>query len=213
MTKRFTVFDTRTQSKKSWDSQATTVGELKSELAQLGISTTGMAIQEGLTKVEFINDDSILPTEVPDPRTGEMTSNLLFRLTKTNKNIESGANRKDLYAQIKAYSLQGLARDTFGKAYTNVSTEALEEFVNNVVTPCTCASPKPTKEVLISNLVAAMEAIHDNLDLFEEGDLLKVAEAIGKIGVIECPWTDEEIRKIFNWDDDDFEDDCINDYL
>lgn len=209
MTKRFTVFDTRTQSKKSWNSEATTVGELKRELANLGISTNGMAIQEGLTKVEFINDDSVLPTEVPDPRTGEMTSNLLFRLTKTNKNIESGADRKELYEVIKRNELQSAIKNKFGKNYTNVSTDDLDTFINETLYyPLTGdVKTKPTKESLIDALVKAMEAIHDNLDLFNEGDLLKIASAIEKIGEPECPWSDEEIRKIFNWDDNDYSED------
>lgn len=209
MTKRFTVFDTRTQSKKSWNSEATTVGELKRELSNLGISTNGMAIQEGLTKVEFINDDSVLPTEVPDPRTGEMTSNLLFRLTKTNKNIESGADRKELYEIIRGNGLQSAIKNKFGKNYTNVSTDELDTFINETLYyPYTGdVKTKPTKESLIDALVKAMEAIHDNLDLFDEGDILKVVSAIEKIDEPECPWSDEEIRKIFNWDDDDYSED------
>lgn len=88
MTKRFTVVDTRSNQVKTFNSEATTVGELKQDLRNIGINPDGMAIQEGLTKTELGSDSSLLPSDVN--YRGTVTNNLVFRLTQPNKKIKSG---------------------------------------------------------------------------------------------------------------------------
>lgn len=122
--KTFTVIDTRTNSKKVFESQATTLGELKVELHNLGISTEDMSIQEGLTKTELLNDESILPTQVNFR--GTVTDNLVFRITRTNEKTASGAiSRHEIYNLIETMNLAGKVLEKFSKNFTNVSNEDL----------------------------------------------------------------------------------------
>lgn len=121
-TKKFTVIDTRTMQKKSFDSQATTVAELKADLRKMGITLDGMVIQEGLTKTEFKSDAALLPHDVPYK--GGVTSNLVFRLTQAEKKIKSGAemSRKDAYAKVKELNLTELIASKYGKNFTMCKT-------------------------------------------------------------------------------------------
>lgn len=124
-TKKFMVIDTRTMQKKSFDSQATTVAELKADLRKLGISTEGMIIQEGLTKTELKFDTALLPHDVPYK--GGTTNNLVFRLTQAEKKIKSGANmsRKDAYAKVKELGLMEAIAIKYGKNFTMCKTTEL----------------------------------------------------------------------------------------
>jgi hypothetical protein len=84
-----TIFDARTQSMKTLETNATTLGELKEALSsKLGIDTSGCSIQEGLTKTELLSDDTLLPTQVQF--NGQVTDNLVFRISVVKGKIESG---------------------------------------------------------------------------------------------------------------------------
>lgn len=124
-TKKFTVIDTRTMQKKSFDSQATTVAELKADLHRLGITTDGMVIQEGLTKTELKADTALLPHDVPYK--GGVTNNLVFRLTQAEKKIKSGADmsRADAYAKVKELNLAETIAEKYGKNFTMCKTAQL----------------------------------------------------------------------------------------
>lgn len=124
-TKKFTVIDTRTMQKKSFDSQATTVAELKADLRRLGISTEGMVIQEGLTKTEFTSDASVLPHDVPYK--GGTTNNLVFRITQAEKKIKSGSDmsRKKAYNKVKELGLTKAIAKKYKKNFTMCKTTEL----------------------------------------------------------------------------------------
>lgn len=124
-TKKFTVIDTRTMQKKSFDSQATTVAELKADLRRLGISTEGMVIQEGLTKTEFTSDASVLPHDVPYK--GGTTNNLVFRITQAEKKIKSGSgmSRKEAYNKVKELGLTKAIAKKYKKNFTMCKTTDL----------------------------------------------------------------------------------------
>lgn len=129
-TKRFIVVDTRNNRTTSFDSVATTVAELKADMQENGIDPTGMLIQEGLTKTEFTSDDQVLPQNVPYK--GGTTNNLVFRLTYENRKIKSGVySRAEAYAKVKEYDLQEDIKHYFGKNYTIVGTDDLNEYIAN----------------------------------------------------------------------------------
>ena len=120
-TKKFTVIDTRTGLKKTFDSEANTVRELKNDFERLSISTEGMTIQEGLTRTELVSDDSYLPHDVPYK--GSVTNNLVFRLTMAEKKIKSGSySRKEVYSKVKELGLQKTIEAKYGKNFTMCKT-------------------------------------------------------------------------------------------
>lgn len=126
--KTFTVVDSETQRTKEIKSNATTVAELKRDLRQNGFQVDGKTIQEALTRTEFKDDSSVLPHDVSYK--GKPTNNLVFRLTKTNKQVRSGMDRQAAYAEVKRLGLGEAIKAKFGKNFTQVSTNDLVDFIN-----------------------------------------------------------------------------------
>ena len=125
----FTIVDTESQKTKEIQSNATTVAELKRDLRQNGFNVDGKTIQEALTRTEFKDDSSVLPHDVPYK--GGITNDLVFRLTKTNKQVRSGMDRQEAYAEVKRLGLGDAIKAKFGKNFTQCSTADLVAFVQN----------------------------------------------------------------------------------
>lgn len=100
-TRKITIINSKTQSQKVIEnSQATTLGELKAEMRQLGIDYSGMAFMEGHIRAELKDDASILPTNIPYK--GQVVNDLTFLLTAPEKKIKSGAmTRNELISKAK----------------------------------------------------------------------------------------------------------------
>ena len=125
------VVNTKTQSKKTITSSATTLAELKADLRAAGIDYSDMTFYEGISKTEIKTDDSQLPHDVNYK--GNITNNLVFMLTTANKKVKSGAvsTRAEAYKAIKDNNLQDEVKKKFGKNFTNCGTNDLVTFVNN----------------------------------------------------------------------------------
>lgn len=196
--KTFTVIDTRSNSKKFFESKATTVGELKAELAAMGIDTHDMAIQEGLTHTEFKNDSEVLPTNVNYK--GVTTNNLVFRLTKAEKKIDSGSRRLDLYKEIKDHNLQDEVKEAFGKNYTQVKTDELEQFLSefhleedetekDVCTPAPCSC---TEDPICKALIELAE------DLYKHNCITySTYNTVMSLDKSKSPYSDKELNEMF----------------
>lgn len=70
------------------NTDAVTFGELKRAARAAGISYEGKDWLEGITKTSPVGDDSLLPVNVTYK--GQVTNNLVYMLTNTNKRIKSG---------------------------------------------------------------------------------------------------------------------------
>lgn len=101
-----------------------TVQDLKDLFLQKGVSYENTDLYEGLTKQSLT--DGELPKNIPFK--GKITNDLLI-VIYPKKKIESGASRADLYTYIKENNIQEDIKRVFGKNFTNVSTEDLNEFV------------------------------------------------------------------------------------
>lgn len=125
------VVNTKTQSKETITSSATTLAELKADLRVAGIDYSDMTFYEGISKTEIKTDDSQLPHDVNYK--GNITNNLVFMLTTANKKVKSGAvsTRAEAYKAIKDNNLQDEVKKKFGKNFTNCGTNDLVTFVNN----------------------------------------------------------------------------------
>ena len=192
-TKVFTVIDTRTQSKKQFESTATTLGELKQQLSSMGITTDGMSIQEGLTRITLHDDNSILPHDVPYK--GTTTNKLVFRLTFTNKKIKSGMDRKELYRIIKENSCQTDIKAAYGKNYTNVSTEELEDYIN-----AHFSLEEPTNTVVNdkSEAVKLLAHILANKGIISSNEESQVLNTFTKTSSLDSLYSKEEIDEMFS---------------
>ena len=201
-TKKFTVIDTRTGLKKTFDSEANTVGELKADLERLDISTEGMAIQEGLTRTELGGNDTYLPHDVPYK--GGTTNNLVFRITQAEKRIKSGSVRSDAYDQVKKLGLQNAIVAKYGKNFTMCKTA---ELVAEVEAAKKKAAPKAEtkknkKEPKYSNAaekaitVLASKLVDCDIFSFAEGK--EVTDIIGTSLIADEGYSVEDINDMFD---------------
>lgn len=98
---------------KTITSEATTLGELKVDLDNNGISypKTNAQFVVGVVNQALIADDSVLPTQYKNKR-GELTNNLVIMVTVTGKKFDSGYGEEltkiDL---IKLFRDNGLIED------------------------------------------------------------------------------------------------------
>jgi hypothetical protein len=144
-TRKITVISNKGQYKKVMNSAASTLGELKADMTAVGIDYDGMSFLEGLTRTELIDDASQLPTNVN--YRGTITNDLVFYLTATNKKIKSGMTRQEAYARLnECPELKDVVKDTFGRNFTQVSTDNLVHIIIEAQVPCGCGEC-PTTEV------------------------------------------------------------------
>lgn len=88
-TRKITIIDNKNQSQKVIaDSQATTLGELKSEMRARGISYEGCTFYCGQMRAELKDDAAPLPATVM--YRGQEVTDLTFLLTAPEKKIKSG---------------------------------------------------------------------------------------------------------------------------
>lgn len=130
--RKITVVQTKNQKKSVIMSAATTLGELKADLRNNGIDYDGMTFFEGTSKTELKTDASVLPHDVPYK--GQVTNELVFMLTNTNKKIRSGAtamSRAEAYNAIKSMGLQDACVKKFGKNFTMCKTADLIALVQS----------------------------------------------------------------------------------
>lgn len=141
MEREVLIANTKTQKRYKLNTSATTLAELKNNLAAQGIDYDGMSFTEGISNTQLLDDQSQLPANLNYK--GKVTNNLVIILTNTTKRIESGAvsaERAELFDFIKSHSLQDKVVAEFGKNMTQVKTDALKNFIHlygneNAITP------------------------------------------------------------------------------
>lgn len=214
-TRKITIVATREQKKYVIDSAATTLGELKADLDNVGINYDDMTFMEGLTRTEILRDDSILPHDVErvNRETGEtyVTNELVFMLTNTAKKISSGvvcADRKSCYSYIKEHGIQDAIQRTFGKNFTQVKTEDLILFIKNLVAPAQVTAPEHT-ECVDLKARKAIKMLCEALFEYDEYAFDEVSSEInGMFAEQHClctskedkcnsPYSDDEIHDMF----------------
>ena len=214
-TRKITIVATREQKKYVIDSAATTLGELKADLDNVGINYDDMTFMEGLTRTEILRDDSLLPHDVKrvNRETGEtyVTNELVFMLTNTAKKISSGvvcADRKSCYSYIKEHGIQDAIQRTFGKNFTQVKTEDLILFIKNLVAPAQVTAPEHTVCVDLKARKAIKMLCKALLEYDEYAFDEVFSEINGKFDEQHClctskedkcnsPYSDDEINNMF----------------
>lgn len=179
MKRNVIVVSTNTQTRKDFkDVEVTTLADVKRLLDSAGIDYTDQAFYEGVSKAEYKSDDSILPTNMPFK--GSVTNDLVFQLSNASKKIASGAvnpRRRRIFDQIKKHNLYKMIKDEFGLMYTSVSTDKLENFIENTIG--------------FDDTGESYEKTAEQYDDFGSDYLLKkVVSALTKMGYIVCKPTD-----------------------
>lgn len=160
MQRTITIFDSATNRRITLNGDYTTFGEVKAAAIQAGINVTGKDWLEGLTKTQPAGDDSILPTNIPHK--DQVTNDLVYMLTNTNKQIKSGADRKALYEKIAALGLKDFIKRKYNRNFTQVSSSDLEAVVAEAEaknTPKSESTPCHTgKDICVCSVLANMLA-------------------------------------------------------
>ena len=179
-TRKITIVSTRNQKKSVIMSAATTLAELKADLRQNGIDYDGMTFYEGTSKVELKDDASVLPHDVPYK--GQLTNELVFMLTNTNKKIRSGADmsRADAYAAIKAKGLQEECVKRFGKNFTMCKTTDLITLIYEK----SASKPVPTAPTKGKKVAEAKEGKVKECTCTNEGVDTKARAALPRLVTI-----------------------------
>lgn len=198
-TRKITVISNKGQYKKVMNSAASTLGELKADMAAVGIDYYGMSFLEGLTRTELIDDASQLPTNVN--YRGTVTNDLVFYLTATNKKIKSGMTRQEAYARLNERpELKDVIKDTFGRNFTQVSTDNLVHIIIEAQLPCGCDECSTTDveemsqvELLASFLLENGCITHCQYDMVLGIEDTQVEE--------QSPYSNEELEDMFDFMD------------
>ena len=195
-TKKFTVIDTRTGFKKTFDSEANTVGELKADLARLDISTEGMAIQEGLTRTELGGNDTYLPHDVPYK--GGTTNNLVFRITQAEKRIKSGSVRSDAYDQVKKLGLQNAIVAKYGKNFTMCKTAELVAEVEAAKKEAAPKAEEPKYSNAAEKAITVLASKLVDCSVFSAAEGKEVTDIIGTSLIADEGYSVEDINDMFD---------------
>lgn len=190
--RKITVVQTKNQKKSVIMSAATTLAELKSDLRANDIDYDGMTFFEGTSKVELKNDASVLPHDVPYK--GQVTNELVFMLTNTNKKIRSGAttmSRAEAYSAIKSMGLQDACVKKFGKNFTMCKTADLIALVQSNSTSKPAPAPKAEAkneekvEAPVNTPVAPASNDGECVDIVARAAISKLVEILEDNGTIE----------------------------
>lgn len=210
--RKITIISTMTQSTKVILSGAETLGELKNDLHQAGISTEDMIFHEGLSRTDMERDDALLPKDVP--YRGNITNELVFMLTKKHMKVASGGinqERRDIYAIISREGLEEDIKEHFGKNKTQVSTSQLKGYLQSRLGSFGCQEPEePMAELsaqprdaswderclhALRDIEGTLIGIRDILQWLVDGMSTEVKRLDEK--ELESPYSQEELDDMF----------------
>lgn len=158
MSRKVTVLIESTQSKVVFESNATTLGELKNELRERQVRyDSDCVFKEAASKTILTSDESILPSNIPWK--GQVTNDLVFMVTAPQKKIRSGAmDRKEAYTRVKELGLQGKIQEHEGKNFTQCSTAILISYIENEEKKAVKKTPKHTPAPIAKEKVVKADA-------------------------------------------------------
>ena len=163
MSRKVTVLVESTQSKVVFESNATTLGELKNELREKQVRyDSDCVFKEAASKTILTSDESILPSNIPWK--GQVTNDLVFMVTAPQKKIRSGAmDRKEAYTRVKELDLQGKIQEHEGKNFTQCSTAILISYIENEEKKVVKKTPKHTPALVAKEKLASGREMVPNL--------------------------------------------------
>lgn len=204
--RKVTFIDSKSQSQKVINnSTATTLGELKAEMRTAGIDYTDMSFYEGHIRAELLDDNSILPTDIPYK--GQVVNDLVFMLSTTNKKIKSGISRTEVYEKIKILNLQDEVKRIFNRNYTQVPTDDLLGLIARYSVQVTSehnseeVAPCLQRFAHLENVIMNLVDLLYNYDVIDEEDYNDFADKLN-FEVQESKdqkMTPQEIDEMFNF--------------
>ena len=163
MSRKVTVLVESTQSKVVFESNATTLGELKNELREKQVRyDSDCVFKEAASKTILTSDESVRPSNIPWK--GQVTNDLVFMVTAPQKKIKSGAmDRKEAYVRVRELGLQGKIQEHEGKNFTQCSTAILISYIENEEKKVVKKTPKHTPALVAKEKLASGREMVPNL--------------------------------------------------
>lgn len=208
-TRKITVVQTKNQRKVVIMSAATTLSELKADLKSNGIDYDGMTFFEGTSKTELKTDASVLPHDVPYK--GQITNELVFLLTNTNKKIKSGSmSRAEAYNAIKSMGLQDECVKKFGKNFTMCKTADLVTLIESYNDECSSECSSECVDIVaraaIDKLVHILED-NETIDCCDREKVLDILESAVAVtppdkhkSELTSSYSNDEINSMFDFE-------------
>lgn len=167
MERKIIIVDSASNSQTPITTDATTFGQLKAAVRAAGINIDGKDWLEGLTKTQPMSDDALLPTNVNYK--GQVTNNLVYMLTNTNKKTRSGAmSYNEMKSYIKNNGLAAEFQQKYGKNYTQGKTTEFQEFIaahSVTVSPAKTETSKVEQTVKTPSTEVQTPTIEVNTDV------------------------------------------------
>lgn len=177
--RKITVIKQAGQGKVVIVSSAETLAQLKGDLNENNISYADMIFYEGLTKVELLDDASILPKDIPWK--GATTNELVIMLTLKGKKIKSGMDRKEAFTFIKDNNLGDAVKKAFsGKNYTQVKTDELVTFIAKQSVGKSVAAKTDAKPAKKSSPATPVVKVSDIAPVAEKKEVVKTTTSAAK---------------------------------
>jgi hypothetical protein len=206
--RKVTFIDSKSQSQKVINnSTATTLGELKAEMRTAGIDYKDMSFYEGHIRAELLDDNSILPTNIPYK--GQVVNDLVFMLSTTNKKIKSGVDRAEVYQMIKGMNLQDVVKSIFNRNYTQVPTNDLLALTSRYAPNNVEASPEVKAAITCAERFNHIEQVLNNVidilydeRLIDEDEYTEMADLLDYEGLDNAEdqkMTPQEIDEMFDF--------------
>lgn len=163
---KVTIFSTKGSTKKVHETNAKTWGELKNEISEF-YDLSNLQATENVNRTDLVSDLAALPS-------GDFT--LFLRPVKTKSGAYSYAEARSIIQNNP--SLKEDIRRIYGKSYTNLSTEALNEALSMLLNGETTISTSSTEISNTETAVIDKEQFKQLLDIVLYG-LENLALSVG----------------------------------
>lgn len=204
MNRKITIKDSFTNSRYVVEGDINTFGELKEAARAKGMSVEGKDWCEAITRTMPTDNASILPSNVTFK--GNITNDLVFLVTNTNKKISLGAlSRIECYQKIKELGLQTDIKNTLGvNSYTNASTEDLNVYLESVEGEVNEVADNTEKEEdaptvspeIINGAMQHALTNYKNVLLGLVEDITRLQHEVSEVLYKGSPYTDDEIDEL-----------------
>lgn len=173
--RKVTVIFASLQKRVTLEGNYSNLSDIIDELTDLGYNVNSSNFIERYSRKRY-NHEENLPETVVD-REGKETTDLIFSVTNNEKFENGSISRAEVYKLIKKHNLQEEVKATYGKNFTQVSTEDLLNLLNKEdrAVPTTKEEvATPLLEKRVNSLEQRVTLLENKLDdiefsLFPEG--------------------------------------------
>lgn len=148
---KITIFSTKGSQKKVHETTAKTWGELKNEISEF-YDMSNLQATENVNRTDLVSDLAVLPTT-------DFT--LFLRPVKTKSGVYSYTELREIIQSNP--SLKEIIKSKYGRSYTNVNSQILNEEVANFLSGTISQTSEDTeqKELFLEHLAYVLHGLEE----------------------------------------------------